>query len=227
MTAWPSSHVRTILPSLSPSFPGGRNGWTMIVFAPRFCTSFVMTWEKPWTIETTAMTAAVPMTMPRVVSIDLILLAQIAFKAIRTFSRNIASPAPRSPLAGDRVVAHVADDLAVAEAHDARRVLRQLVLVRDEDDGVPTAVQIVHQRQDLVTGLRVEVSGRLVGEQDRRLVDERARDRHALALSAGHLVRPVMLARPEPDGLERSLGARLPLLARQPRIDEGQLDVLH
>src|SRR6185436_4861674 len=114
----------------------GRNGCTMIVFAPRFCTSFVMTWLNPWTMETTAITAAVPITMPSVVSMDLILLAQIAFNAIQKFSRNKA-------LRPDRGVAHVADDLAVPQTHHPRGVLGEVVLVRDEDDRVAAAVQLV------------------------------------------------------------------------------------
>ena len=45
--------------------------------------------------------------------------------------------------------------------------------------------------EDLAAGLRVEVAGRLVRKQDRRLRDERARDRNALLLSARELRRPV------------------------------------
>ena len=37
-------------------------------------------------------------------------------------------------------------------------------------------------------GGRVEVPGRLVGEQDQRPVDERPGDRHALLLTTGELV---------------------------------------
>ena len=39
-----------------------------------------------------------------------------------------------------------------------------------------------------IAGLGVEVAGRLVGEDDGGAVDERAGDRHALALTAGELV---------------------------------------
>ena len=45
------------------------------------------------------------------------------------------------------------------------------------------------QRGDLLGVLAVEIAGRLVRPHDRRVVDERARDRHALALAAGELVR--------------------------------------
>ena len=112
-----------------------------------------MTWLNPCTIETTAITAAVPMTMPSVVSMDLILLAQIAFNAIQKFSRNTGRLRSRP-----RRVAHVADDLAVLQPHDARGVLGQVVLVGDEDDRVAAAVQVVHQREDLLAGLGVEVA---------------------------------------------------------------------
>ena len=48
----------------------------------------------------------------------------------------------------------------------------------------------------------VEVSGRLVGEQDQRAVDERARDRHALLLTAGQLGREVLGLLGEADEVE-------------------------
>ena len=49
---------------------------------------------------------------------------------------------------------------------------------------LPASMQPREQRHDLGAGLRIEVAGRLVGEQDRRVVDQRPRDRHALALAA-------------------------------------------
>ena len=58
--------------------------------------------------------------------------------------------------------------------------------------------------------LRVEVPGRLVGEQDRRVVDQRARDRDALLLPARQLVRMVVGAVAEPDQLEHLHGALVP-----------------
>ncbi len=46
-------------------------------------------------------------------------------------------------------------------------------------------VQVEHQIDDLRAGRRVEIAGRLVGEQDRRLDHEGAGERHALLLAAG------------------------------------------
>jgi hypothetical protein len=83
-------------------------------------------------------------------------------------------------------------DLAVADGDGTvRRACGDLGLVRDEDDGVAGVVQPLEERHDLDAGLRVEVAGRLVGQQDRRVVDQRARDGDALALAARQLVGPV------------------------------------
>ena len=49
-------------------------------------------------------------------------------------------------------------------------------------------VEPAQQRGDLLGVGAVEVAGRLVGPHDRGVVDERAGDRHALALAAGELV---------------------------------------
>src|SRR5436190_2078029 len=64
-------------------------------------------------------------------------------------------------------------------------------------------MQIAEQVQDLPAGLGVEVSRRLIGEEERRFVDQRAGDRHALALAAGQLVRLMVHAVVEADGADR------------------------
>ena len=74
---------------------------------------------------------------------------------------------------------------------------------------------------------RVEVAGRLVGEEQRRLGDDRARDRDALLLAAGELAGRVLLpagqARPTPSAARAS---RRRSLGRDAAIDQRQLDVL-
>ena len=47
-------------------------------------------------------------------------------------------------------------------------------------------------RHDLDAGARVERAGRLVRQDELRIVDQRARDGHALLLSAGELARLVI-----------------------------------
>ena len=58
-------------------------------------------------------------------------------------------------------------------------VIRMIVL--------PCRVQAVEDRHHLLRGGRVEVAGRLVGEDHGRVGDERARDRDPLLLAAGEL----------------------------------------
>ncbi len=56
------------------------------------------------------------------------------------------------------------------------------------------------------TGAAVEIAGRLVGEDDFRIVDQSARDRDALLLAAGKLARMMIFAAGKADGSEHFLG---------------------
>jgi hypothetical protein len=70
---------------------------------------------------------------------------------------------------------------------------RRARVVRDHHDRLAVARdRLAQQLEDLAARLRVEVAGRLVGEDDRRLRHERARDRDALLLAARELGRPVL-----------------------------------
>jgi hypothetical protein len=57
----------------------------------------------------------------------------------------------------------IGGDFAVADMDDAVSVLRYVVFVGDENDGVAFAVQVGKKRHDLLAGPRIEVAGRLVG----------------------------------------------------------------
>ena len=56
---------------------------------------------------------------------------------------------------------------------------------------------------------RVEVAGRFVGQEDRRLAGEGARDGDALLLAAGELARQMFRAMRHADALERFVRERL------------------
>ena len=74
----------------------------------------------------------------------------------------------------------VAGDYAVLDVNDAVRVLGDVVFVGDQDDGVAVGLQAVQQGHDFDAGLRVEVAGGFVGEDDRRTCSP-ARGRWRLA----------------------------------------------
>ena len=89
-------------------------------------------------------------------------------------------------------------------------------IVRDHADRRAVGVQLRQQRHHLLAVLRVEVTRRLVREQDRRAADERARNRDALLLTARELRRIVVQAMRHAHALERFDHALLALLAFMP-----------
>src|SRR6476661_2732151 len=90
----------------------------------------------------------------------------------------------------------VAHERAVGELDDPlAQLVDDLVVVGGHDDGRAGAVDPVQQAHDAQAGGRVEVAGGLVGDEDRRLVDEGPGDGHALLLAPGELVwQPLLLA---------------------------------
>ena len=84
-------------------------------------------------------------------------------------------------------------------------------------------VEVADEREDLVAGLRVEIAGRLVGEQDRRIDRQRARDGDALALAARQLVGQMRRGggRAAPGAAARGR-ARRPSCRGQPRRCSGR-----
>ena len=68
----------------------------------------------------------------------------------------------------------------------------------------------------LLAQLEVERPERLVEQQHARAVDERAGERHALALAAGELARPAVLVAAQAHHPERLGDAPAALVARRP-----------
>jgi hypothetical protein len=99
-------------------------------------------------------------------------------------------------------------------------------VVRHHADGRAAAVQVVQQLDDRFAVGRVEVAGRLVGEQDEGLTRQRSGDRDALLLTAGQLARKVFRAVRHADLFQRFVDARLSFRAAQVAIRQGQFHVL-
>ena len=93
-----------------------------------------------------------------------------------------ASTSTRRPLLDDPARVHDAD--TVREPGDHRQV------VRDPDHRrAGLARELLHLEQDLALDRHVERRGRLVGDDEVGIVEQRDRDRDALAHAAGELVR--------------------------------------
>ena len=75
-------------------------------------------------------------------------------------------------------------DAAVLEHIDAVGMCDRVQAVRDGERRAAPA-EMCHRLAHLQFGFRIERGGRLVEQDDRRVLDQRARDRDALALAAG------------------------------------------
>src|SRR3954447_12075774 len=83
-------------------------------------------------------------------------------------------------------------DQAVADADGPPGGVRDVRVVRHQDDGDPLLrVELLEHLEDLLARARIEVAGRLIGEQERGVIDQGPGDRDALLLAAGELRRVV------------------------------------
>ena len=109
---------------------------------------------------------------------------------------------------------------AAADAPD------QLAIVRGDDDRRAARVDLAEQIHDFERQIGIEVAGRLVGEHELRVVDERARDGDALLLAARQLFGKRVHAVLQADPLQHLKG--LALLRRQRHAEHAhhERDVL-
>ena len=118
------------------------------------------------------------------------------------------------------------DEHPVLDAQHAGGAVGDALVVRDRHEGEALGLQLLEEGEDVGARARVEVAGRLVGEDHGGPGDERAGDRDALALAAGELRGVVVRAVGEADAGERLLRALDALLALHPGVDERRGDVL-
>src|SRR5262249_38776594 len=125
--------------------------WISMKVAPTPWSCWVMVYCSPWTMETTAITAATPMMMPSVVRIERIRLARRAARAMRKFSKKTTGASPLLPSGGRGHGSRlrgacrglVGDDFTVLEQHLAPGVLGDVRLVGDQHHGVAALVELV------------------------------------------------------------------------------------
>src|SRR6266576_5106192 len=96
-------------------------------------------------------------------------------------------------------------DHAVAHHYVAFRISRDVLLVRDHDDGDAVLVELLENGHDLDAGSAVEIAGRFVCQQYLWIIDQRARDRDALLLTAGKLTRKMVLTTRTPDRCKHAI----------------------
>src|SRR5690348_14300790 len=151
---------------------------------------------------------ATPSTMPAVVS-------SVRRTCLRKYGQLISLKSDMLTTRGTRRrPAHVFDDAAVAERDRPLAAPCDAHVVGDDDDRrLQAAVKIADEREDLLARARVEVAGRFVGEQDRRVDRQRARNGDALTFAARELVGEMVHARLELNEPEQLAGAIFDLSA--------------
>src|SRR5688572_16120568 len=101
----------------------------------------------------------------------------------------------------------VADDPAVAKNDAAIAVLRELLIVRHEDESCAlVAIHFQHQVEHMLSVLRIEIAGRFIRHKHRRLHHERASQSYPLLLTAGKLGRVVVLTLLQTDAFQQVPG---------------------
>jgi hypothetical protein len=78
----------------------------------------------------------------------------------------------------------IIQDYAVTHHYVALCVSGDIGFVRHHDDGNLALIKLLKNRHDLDAGPAVQIAGRLVREQHFRLINQCARDCHALLLAA-------------------------------------------
>ena len=77
---------------------------------------------------------------------------------------------------------------SIAEPHNAVGIVGDVVFVRYHDDGVAAVVQVLEERHNFIGCFRIQVSGRLIGQDDAGVVHQRPGNGHPLALPARKFV---------------------------------------
>ena len=99
-------------------------------------------------------------------------------------------------------------------------------VVGDHDDRRAGVVDLVQEIHDLLRGRRVEVAGRLVGEDQARRDGERPGDGDALLLAARQLRGQMVQARRQPHAADVLLDPPLALGRREAAIAQRDVDVV-
>jgi hypothetical protein len=124
-----------------------------------------------------------------------------------------------------RSIAHIGNNDAVADFHNPIRVVGDLLVMGDKNDGVSLCVKFTQDLHHLRPTVRVKGSGRLVSQNDLAAIHQSAGDRHPLLLAArqlaGNMVRALGQTQPGQQG-DRPL---MPVGSAASGINGGHFDI--
>src|SRR5437899_3861157 len=114
----------------------------------------------------------------------------------------------------------------IPQVNDALAVSRIRLRVRHLHDRRPAAVQLREQLHDLLPLARVEIAGRLVGEDQGRRVDQCARHGHELLLAARELPWEEIFLRDDSESVQRVGNQRVALALLDVAVRQRDIEVL-
>ena len=100
------------------------------------------------------------------------------------------------------VLSLVALDHSIHDVNGPMGVIGHFGIMRDQDDGDSCRVELLEHAQDFDARVRIEIAGRLIGENERRAIDQGPGDRDTLLLSARHLRRLVIGSTSQPNAVQ-------------------------
>src|SRR5262249_24922445 len=117
-------------------------------------------------------------------------------------------------------------DFAVADFDASWRDRGDFGVMSNKHSGAAFGAKLTKKVEDGLAGVGIEVTGRFIGENNSRVVDEGASDSGALLLTAGKLAGAVPGAIGHVHCLERRHGPLPSFFGRDAAVDHRQLDVL-
>ena len=99
------------------------------------------------------------------------------------------------------------------------------IVRRDDQRRLSFRDDRIKQFDDFLAGMRIEIAGGFIGENQFRLIDERPGDGHALALATGQFRRAMVHALGQADAREKFAPALFRLADGDPRNPRRQTDV--
>src|ERR1700676_5096457 len=126
----------------------------------------------------------------------------------------------------ERVALHALDVTMIQHDLAQAKLAHQMHVVGCDDDGDAHFLKALEEPHDLERKIRIKVPRGLIGNQQRGLADDRARDAHPLLLAHRKLKRQRALQAQESHLIQRGAHALVELLERRARHDERQRDIV-
>src|SRR5436190_489470 len=161
---------------------------------PRDCTSFgVSVLSEPFPPFTPDGPFVTPPWMKTVVPRVLSSLLMYASAPCVSVSAAITAATPiKMPSAVKNERPRFAHNTSIAKSHSPPGILSEIRVMGHEHDSQSLLIQRLQDTHDLHTGVTIQVPRRLIRQQQRRPIDQRARNSHALLLTPREFSRLVV-----------------------------------